>query len=232
MGNHVKMTIGILIALLIFCLSMIAGKCFIIPVGFIPKTFITHTVMILLSVPLIYYYKIKGILSIKNDAFKFGNALKSIGITILSIFVVNILSTVVIAVIYKSFLKEVHPGLINMKPVQVILFVFIYASFAEEMLYRVFLQNYIYQYFKTKIYILKLTVSVSVLISGFLFGASHFILLFSGSSLPFVLRIVVFATTLGLLAGYFQEKHKNILYAFIVHMTGNIPAIIASFLLK
>lgn len=37
-----------------------------------------------------------------------------------------------------------------------------------------------------------------------------------------VIHIVIFGIILGMIAGYFQEKHNNFTFAFIIHMTANI----------
>ena len=70
-----------------------------------------------------------------------------------------------------------------------------------------------------------------VLLSGVLFGLAHLILLTSNTSGPIIFRVVIMTTMVGFVAGYFQEKHKSILPAIIIHMTANLPALIMSFVL-
>ena len=117
--------------------------------------------------------------------------------------------------------QEVHPVIMNTSPFQVFLFIFIYASIAEELLFRGFLMN-ILQPLKTKgITILKRTLSLPVIISAVAFGLAHLILITTGASGLLIFRVVVFTTVLGLIAGYYQEKYDNNAFAIIVHMAGN-----------
>jgi membrane protease YdiL (CAAX protease family) len=71
-----------------------------------------------------------------------------------------------------------------------------------------------------------------VIISAIAFGAAHLVLLATDASAFFLVRIVLFTTCLGLVAGYYQEKYNNHFYAIIVHMSGNFLAVIASFSLQ
>ena len=106
------------------------------------------------------------------------------------------------------------------------LYIYLY-PIAEEVLFRGFLQN-ILKPFKFKgIKIFKKHVSVPVIISAIVFGLVHLIVIISGSGTLFVIRTVVFATTLGLIAGYYQEKYNNNAYAIIVHMASNFLALAA-----
>ena len=70
--------------------------------------------------------------------------------------------------------------------------------------------------------------SLPVIISGILFGLMHFALIGTGASFSFTIRIVIFGMFLGMIAGYFQEKHNNFTFAFIVHMTANLCGLILS----
>jgi membrane protease YdiL (CAAX protease family) len=66
-----------------------------------------------------------------------------------------------------------------------------------------------------------------------MFGLAHFILLTSDASLPFVLRIVILASIMGTISGYFQEKYdNNILLPLTVHMTINTITLIVSILIS
>ena len=67
----------------------------------------------------------------------------------------------------------------------------------------------------------KRTISLPVIISAVAFGLAHLILITTGASGMVILRVVVFTTVLGLIAGYYQEKYDNNAYAIIVHMAGN-----------
>ncbi|HFD05113.1 MAG TPA: CPBP family intramembrane metalloprotease, partial [Firmicutes bacterium] len=73
--------------------------------------------------------------------------------------------------------------------------------------------------------------SLPVIISGVLFGIMHFALVSTGASFSLVIQIVVSAMLLGMIAGFFQEKHNNFTFAFIVHMTANLSGLIISIVL-
>ena len=73
--------------------------------------------------------------------------------------------------------------------------------------------------------------SLPVITGALVFGLLHLILLTSGVSVIFVVRVVIFTTVLGLIAGYYQEKHNNFAYAVLVHMAGNLPGLLAAFMI-
>ena len=56
----------------------------------------------------------------------------------------------------------------------------------------------------------------------------HFALIGTGASFNFVIQIVISGMFLGIIAGYFQEKHNNFTYAFIVHLTANLSGLLLS----
>ena len=64
------------------------------------------------------------------------------------------------------------------------------------------------------------------------FGLAHLILITTGVGALFLLRVVLFTFTLGLVAGYYQEKYDNTIYAIIVHMAGNSVAVLAVFMMS
>ena len=124
---------------------------------------------------------------------------------------------------------EAHPLLEASTPLQTFLFIFIYASLAEEMLLRGFLQNILSPLSVRGIRVFRQKLSLPVIISAVVFGLIHLILLTTGASGLFVTRIVIFTTVLGLFAGYYQEKHNNFTHAVIVHMAGNLMGLVAAF---
>jgi membrane protease YdiL (CAAX protease family) len=113
---------------------------------------------------------------------------------------------------------EAHPLLLEMTPLQVFIFVFIYASIAEEVLFRGFLMNLLKPLNTKGITIFKRKISLPVILSAVAFGLAHLILIISGVGFFFLIKIVLFTTSLGVVAGYYQEKYDNNAYAIIVHM--------------
>ena len=70
------------------------------------------------------------------------------------------------------------------------------------------------------------------MLQHFAFSLVHLILITSGAGAYFIFRTLVFAFVLGLIAGYYQEKHNNNAYAIIVHMSGNLMGVIASLIVS
>ena len=72
--------------------------------------------------------------------------------------------------------------------------------------------------------------SLSVILSGILFGLIHFAMLQTDASIDLVIQVVISAVFLGIIAGYYQEKYANFSYALIVHISGNMFGLILSLL--
>lgn len=66
-----------------------------------------------------------------------------------------------------------------------------------------------------------------MLISALAFGFAHLILIALGVGALFLIRMVLFTSVVGLIAGYYQEKYDNHAYAIMVHMAGNLMGLIS-----
>ncbi len=110
--------------------------------------------------------------------------------------------------------------------IQLILTVWIWSSFVEEVFVRGLLQGLI-QHLK---HIRFGKLSIPVIISGLFFGAMHSMLYFAGKDIWFVCTIVFFTSSIGMLAAWYREKYNSLLPAFYVHffanVIGGIPIII------
>jgi membrane protease YdiL (CAAX protease family) len=148
--------------------------------------------------------------------------------------VLSVLINVTLAILTKIVGGDIkgHAALTSMTPTQIFIFVFIYASIAEEVLFRGFLMNILKPLKEKGIIILKRKLSLPVIVSAIAFGLAHLILITTGAGGFFLLRIVIFTTLLGLIAGYYQEKYDNNASAIIVHMSGNFPGVIGAFLMN
>lgn len=221
MRDRTKITLGIVITILIYSISIFISKVVKIPIEFIPSSFLTHLTMLALSGILILYFQSKGVLKFKIKGIKINLMFRAILTAILIFISVNIISAIVYRICNIDIRSESNPFL-KIVPLQYFLFVSILAGLSEEFLFRGFLLNML-EPLKTKsVKILKLKISISVLTSGVLFGLAHLILLLSGASIPFVLRILFFTTIVGIMNGYFQEKYENnTLVAIIAHITVN-----------
>ncbi len=234
MKKSVNLISGILLTIIIFGLGAIASRIFHINSEVIPESFLTHTTILVFSLIAIFIFTKYGIFKFQFQKVKLKYYIYGGLIAIAATIFMHILVTIIL----KIFGFQIdpsgngHAGIADFSPLQFFLFVFIYASICEEFLFRGFTQNFFEPLKSTGIRISKnIFISMPVLLSGVLFGLVHLILLTGNTSGPMIFRIVVFATTLGFVAGYFQEKHKSILPAIIIHMTGNLPGLIMIFVL-
>jgi len=102
-----------------------------------------------------------------------------------------------------------------------ILSVWILASISEEIFFRGFLQSFFMPFKKYGFRVSKAYISVPVMICAVWFGLGHLSLLRLMSP-DIVIGIVLNATVLGLLAGYYREKTGSVIPAIIIHMIFNI----------
>jgi membrane protease YdiL (CAAX protease family) len=228
MKTRNQVFLGLIITAAIFMVSTLLGIRLDIKMDFFPDSFLTHSAMLLLSIFVIYRFR--KYVDFKLSAPDLRKVFKPILLGVLVTIVVNIAMSA-LAISFGEDIES-HPLLMDITPLQTIVFIFIYASIAEELLFRGFLQNIMKPLGVKGVYVLKRKITVSVIISGLVFGLAHVILITTGAGGLFVLRIVVFTTVLGLVAGYYQEKYDNNAYAIIVHMAGNLMAVIGSVLMS
>ncbi|HRW95659.1 MAG TPA: CPBP family intramembrane metalloprotease [Bacteroidales bacterium] len=224
MNNIQRLIFGLAITLIIFAIASIAGRIFSLESIFFPDSVITHSVMLTFSVAVII--SLKKMVPFRIAWPRFKTILKPIFFGLLTAIVINLLLTAL--TLATGGKAEAHPLLETSSPLQTFLFVFIYASIAEEVLLRGFLQNVLTPLNVRGIRFFRIRLSLPVIISAVVFGLIHLILLTSGVSGLFVIRVVIFTTVLGLFAGYYQEKYDNFAHAVIVHMAGNIMGLVAA----
>jgi len=115
---------------------------------------------------------------------------------------------------------------------QLIIFIWFLASFAEEILYRGLIQSFLSPLAGAGISIAGIRLSIPVIVAALVFGLGHIVVLTMGVGIPSVVVIVLFATFLGLVAGYYRERTGSILPAIIIHMAGNIGGSLAAWLME
>ena len=226
MKTSKRIVFGLLITVVIFVLANFLGKKIDLGIDFLSYTFATHTIMLILSILAIVF--LRKIVDYKFSFPKFKKILRPLLFGFLASLVPVLMAIITVALGGKI---EPHPALNVMSAFQTFVFVFIYASIAEEFLFRGFLQNILRPLSAKGIKIFKRFVSVPVIISAVPFGLAHTVLFFSGVGVVFVIRVVVFTMLLGLVAGYYQEKHNNHAYAIIVHMTGNALGVLSALMM-
>ena len=228
MSKRKQIIYGFIITIMIFLIANIAGAKIHLNGAFLPNLFMNYTTMLLLSIVVIALMN-------KNSNFrisipKLGKTFKPFFVGVIITVVVNILMTIVVKLVGGEMMS--HPLSSKMNVLQLFLFVFILASVAEEILFRGFLQNSLNSLSKNGITIFKCKFSLPVVISAIAFGLAHLVLISSGVNPLFLVRIVLFTTILGIAAGYYQEKYNNTSYAILVHMGGNLPAILGALMMN
>ena len=227
MKNSERIIYGTLLTIIAFVLATIAGRIIKLNIDFLPYSFVTHTTMLILSIGLICGLNKHVKYNIAWPKFK--KTLKPILFGFLAAVIVNAF----MIALTKGLGGEIesHFAFDMMTPLQVFLFIFIYASVTEEVLFRGFLQNILKPLKDKGVKIFKRHISVPVIIGAIVFGLAHLILITSGANTFFIVRTLVFTFSLGLIAGYYQEKYDNNAYAIIVHMGGNFMGLIAALLM-
>jgi len=221
MNKTLKIFLGIFITFLVLVLSSgieitIKSNLDSIPVGVSSQVGI-----LIISILLILFFSKKRIIEFNIGKVKTKQLIYPIGLTVLLLILRHL-----IPVLMEN---EDHPAGASMSIFQQLIFIVVLASLGEELLFRGFLQNmlnpiksYGIPFFKTKL-------SLPVIISGILFGLMHFAMIGTGASFSFVIQIVISGMFLGMIAGYFQEKYNNFIFAFIVHMTANLGGLLLSY---
>lgn len=228
MENSKRIIYGLLITIIVFVIATYTGSKLHLEIEFIPYSFMTHTLMLILSVGLIY--GMKKYVNYKLAFPQFKKTFKPLLFGLLATIIVNVFMTLITKVLGGKV--EAHAALTRMTPLQVFIFIFIYASIAEELLFRGFLLNILKPLSVKGIRIFRRNISIPVIISALAFGLGHLILISTGASGLFLFRIVVFTSILGLIAGYYQEKYENNAFAILVHMAGNIMGVIGALLMN
>jgi len=216
-----KIFLGIFITFIVLVLSS-GFEMYIKPIfGSVPMGVGSQIGTLIISILLIFTFSKKRIIEFNLGKVKLQQLITPIGLTVLLSVIINIVVPMVLG-------NEEHPVVVSMTVLQHLIFIVVLASLGEELLFRGFLQNMLNPIKLYGISLFKLRLSLPVIISGVLFGLMHFAMLGIGASFSFVIQIVISGMFLGMIAGYFQEKHNNFTYAFIVHMTANLSGLILS----
>jgi len=224
MKNNQRILYSLLTTIAIFIFSSTVGSLLKLPEGFIPQTFITHTSILILSLLAIYLMRERMVYRIALPKFR------SIFRPILFGLLANILVNIPLTILIKLLGGEIESlsVLKEFSPLQLLLFVAVYAAIAEELLFRGFLLNFLKPLRNKGISVLNRRLSLPVIISAIMFGLAHIVIISAGADVVLVFRTVIFTFVLGLVAGYYQEKYDNNAYPIIVHMSANSLAVLAS----
>jgi membrane protease YdiL (CAAX protease family) len=106
--------------------------------------------------------------------------------------------------------------------VQTILLVWIYASVAEEVLARGFVQSFLAPLARHALVVGRLRLSAPVVLATVFFAGSHLLLLTTGIGPATVLLVVGFTFCGGLVTGYFRERTDSLVPAIVAHALFNL----------
>lgn len=210
-----RIIIAFLLALAVFFLCNVAAGI----TAFLTKNQQTaqpavHIAMLVFSFVLILVFS-KG--KLKSYGFCWPRSTGQVLWPVLLGLIAGAASTVLLLLIPSEGSGSIIPEGYSM--LKVILLVWLLASVAEEFAYRGLVQGFLSALKDKKVL---RVISLPVLISALLFSASHLILLTRGVDIFKLLVILAFTFSLGLIAGYWQEKSESIIPAIVAHICANI----------
>lgn len=218
--NKLRIFLGVLITLLVLVFSSGVEMIVKSTLNSIPVGVSSQVAILVFSTLLILLISRKRIIEFNIGKVRIKQIIYPIALTVLLLILRQLFSIL--------FRIEEHPIAESMSVFQQFVFIVILASLSEELLFRGFLQSFLNPFRSFGIPLLKTKITLPVIISGTLFGLMHFALIGTGASFNYVIQIVIFGILMGMLAGYFQEKHNNFIFAFIVHMTANLASLLLS----
>ncbi len=230
MKNNKILIPGIIITIVILYIASSYNHFIDLNIDFIPNSFEKHTVIFFLSIIAIYLLKkyVKYSISIP----KFKTLLKPIGLGLLVSILSAMIMSITLVISSENNSPEIQIPTAHLSITQIIIFVFIYSSISEELLFRGFLLNILKPLKDKGISIFKRKISVAVIISALMFGLYHIIPFNADDTMIYITGMVIAPFLLAIIAGYYQEKYDNNVYAIIVHMAGNVVGIIGTIVMN
>ena len=218
MNKSLRIFSGIGITLIVLVLSSGTEMAIKSVIDSIPMGVGSQFGILIISILLIFLFSKKQVIDFKIGKVKLKQLFRPVGITIFLLILRHLIPLIAG--------NEGHPLAVSMSLLQQLIFIVFLASLSEELLFRGFLQNMLSPLKSYGVNFFNARLSLPVIISGVLFGLMHFAMIGTGASFSFVIQIVISGMFLGMIAGYFQEKHNNFTFAFIVHMTANLSGLI------
>jgi len=185
------------------------------------SAFITHTFMWILSV-LITVLLTKG--EIRNYGFTKGKFRLSpkIFLWVIPMAILSVMG------FFASRSGQDVKEVLELTYLEDIIFVWIYASICEEVFTRGLLQSFLSPLTKYGFTLFKRwRLSLPVLFSGLYFGMMHIVAIDKIGP-----PVIVFASALGIIAGYYREKTESLIPAVIIHALFNIGGMLPMWILS
>jgi membrane protease YdiL (CAAX protease family) len=214
---------ALMLASAVVLAGMYAAKLVVVPSGgFFPPSFVTHTVMLVLAFALMLLLSKgrPGVYGFTRGTYKFSARI------LLWALPTAVLSTA------SAFAPPGGHGTISflgLTKLQVIAFVWIYASISEELLTRGFLQTQLSGNRGAGLTAPRI-LSLPVVVSGLFFGAMHIVLIgvIGYAAVP----VSLLAAVLGLVSARYREKTGSLVPAIIVHALFNIGGTLPLWLIQ
>ncbi len=179
----------------------------------VPSSFITHTIMLVTSLLIIWFLSRREL-----SSYGFKRGFFRMTPTIL----LWMIPTSVLSVLQFVASRSGAPtqDMVNLTRVQVVLFIWIYASVGEEIFVRGLLQGYLAPLERYRITLVGKSLSVPVLFCALFFGAMHVVLWPKMG--PLALVPMGLAALLGVVTGYYREKTGSLVPAILIHGLFNV----------
>ena len=113
---------------------------------------------------------------------------------------------------------------------QMVLLIWLFASVAEEVLVRGYIQGYLEPLRGYGFRAFGMRFSVPVLLSALLFSLMHLVLVTTGARPMAIYVVMVFTFFLGLVAAYQREKSDSVLPPIVAHISFNVGGVIGALL--
>jgi len=115
--------------------------------------------------------------------------------------------------------------------IQIVVFMWIWASICEEVLMRGLIQGYLHPLARKGLTVSNLRISLPVLVAAFIFALIHLNPVILAMGAFRTVNIVCFAFILGLIAGYYRERTGSLIPAIAVHALFNVGGTLTGYFL-
>jgi membrane protease YdiL (CAAX protease family) len=186
------------------------------PGGFFPPSFVTHSLMLVFSAAAILALS-KGrveAFGVTKGSYPFSPRILWWLLPVAAFSIVGAIAS-----------RGAHSAdmLLGLTRIQIVVFVWIWASLCEETLVRGLLQSWLSRIAGTGSST-RNWMSLPVLVSGLFFGAMHLLLVKRMG--PAAIPVVAMATYLGLVAAHYREKTGSLLPAILLHVLFNMVGVL------
>jgi membrane protease YdiL (CAAX protease family) len=218
--SPLRIGLGVVVSAAVSLLALYAGHVAPVPKSsFLPGSFVTHSVMLVFSLAIMWV-----IPRVSFPDFGFATRTYRFKPTILLwVLPTGLLSS--LAILASGGAKAPGPAA-GMSQLQLVIFVWIYASVCEEVLTRGLLQTLVTG--KSPGVERARRLSTPVLVSGLFFGAMHLVLIPSMG--PAAAAPILLATLLGFVAAHYREATGSLLPAILVHALFNAGGMLPQWL--